>query len=105
MTPLSSAGDLFGAGPATDPIFIHLRNPVHKEESIAKDFVERLWVVYEQYADPHFLTEIRRDFSARFWEMYLTCALLEKAAGHGCSVSCPKPGPDILLELNGDRIW
>jgi hypothetical protein len=105
MTPLFSAGDLFGAGSASDPVFSHLLNPGHKEELVAKRFVERLWAVYEKYADPHFLTEIRRDFSARFWEMYLTCALLEKASEHGFSVSCPKPGPDILLELNGDRIW
>jgi type I restriction enzyme S subunit len=105
MTSLGSVGDLFGAGPATDPLFIHLCDPVHERDSEARSFAERLWVLYIQYADPHFLTEIRHHFHARFWEMYLTCALLEKAMEHGYSVSCPKPGPDVLLELNGGRIW
>jgi type I restriction enzyme S subunit len=54
------------------------------------------------------LTEIRREFNARFWEMYLTCALLERASEFGYSLSCPKRKdgcPDILLELKGERIW
>ncbi len=74
-------------------------------ESKAKCFAERLWAVYQPHADLNFLTEIRSDFSARFWEMYLTCALLEKGAERGYTVSCPKPGPDILLDANGGRIW
>lgn len=97
--------ELFGSGNATDPVFIHLRDPHHEWECTARDFAERLWIVYRDYADHHFLTEIRRDFSARFWEMYLTCALLEKAPEHGYSLTCPKPGPDICLDLRGDRIW
>lgn len=71
----------------------------------ARNFTERLWSIYRNYADPHFLTEIRRDFTARFWEMYLSCAFLEKAPKYGYSLTCPKPGPDICLELKGNRIW
>lgn len=105
MTPVDGTGELFGTGDATDPLFTHLRDPSHEWESTARCFAERLWMVFQSYADPHFLTEIRRDFSARFWEMYLTCAFLEKASDRGYFLSCPKPGPDIRLDLNGDRIW
>jgi hypothetical protein len=37
--------------------------------------------------------------------MYLTCALQEYAAQQGAALSCPKPGPDILLERDGNRVW
>jgi type I restriction enzyme S subunit len=37
--------------------------------------------------------------------MYLTCALQDYAAGRGIAVSCPKPGPDILLERGRSRVW
>ncbi len=37
--------------------------------------------------------------------MYLTCALMEEAGQRGYSLRCPKPGPDILLEVNRKRIW
>ena len=53
----------------------------------------------------YFLTEIRRDFHARFWEMYLTCTFLQDALRLGYRVSCPKPGPDVLIEYQGRRIW
>ncbi len=106
MKRRESTGELFGAGPATDPIFNTLRSSDHGPALEARCFVKSLWAVYQPHADPHFLTEIRRDFGARFWEMYLTCALIEKATERGYSVSCPKGGgPDILLELNRRRIW
>jgi hypothetical protein len=37
--------------------------------------------------------------------MYLTCALLDAAAEHGYHLECPKPGPDIVIEHEGRRIW
>jgi hypothetical protein len=105
MTPPGSAEDLFRAGSSGDPMFTNLCSPSHAWEVRAKGLAERLWARYKEYADPHFLSEIRDHFSERFWEMYLTCTFLENAAERGYSVSCPKPGPDILLELNDDRIW
>lgn len=49
-----------------------------------------------------------RDFTARFWEMYLTCALLQHAQKQRYAVSCPRSsagGPDVLIEHAGRRIW
>jgi type I restriction enzyme S subunit len=67
----------------------------------ARQFCEDLWKVYEPFADKHFLSELRRNFVQRFWEMYLTCVLLE----HGLDVSCPKPGPDNLVRSESGRVW
>jgi hypothetical protein len=107
VTTIGNTGNLFGAGDATDLCFSHLREPQHEWEFAARCFAERLWDIFRDYADPHFLTEIRREFNARFWEMYLTCALLERASEFGYSLSCPKRKdgcPDILLELKGERL-
>ena len=66
---------------------------------------EKLWRQYHPYADSQFLIEIRKNFHARFWEMYLTCALLKYAPSNCYSLTCPKPGPDIRLEHEGRVIW
>jgi hypothetical protein len=99
------ADRLFSPGSATDSAYINLRAGKTEFTIAARDFVERLWAEYSEFADPNFLTEVRRTFQARFWEMYLTCSLLAGAATRGYRVSCPKPGPDILLEFEGHRVW
>jgi type I restriction enzyme S subunit len=96
---------IFTPGDAPDPAYINLRNAASPEAKVGHDFTERLWDQYHLHADSHFLAEIKRDFIARFWEMYLTCALLQHAQQHGYEVSCPKPGPDVLIKHEGRRIW
>ena len=66
-----------------------------------REFVETLWQKYCRYADPQFRREIRTSFNERFWEMSLTCALLDC----GLDVSCPKPGPDNLVTHQGIKVW
>jgi hypothetical protein len=95
---------LFSPGPATDQAFLNLRAGEQEWLLEARTRVEALWEQFYSFADPNFLTEIRRDFQARFWEMYLTCTMLQHQ-DRGYQVSCPKPGPDILLEFQGSRIW
>jgi len=100
---------LFTPGDAEDKAYINLRDLADEPHAVAgRAFCERLWRTFHADADPHFLTEIRRDFHARFWEMYLTCALRQRAAKRGCQVTCPKSSkgsPDVLLEFEGRRIW
>ena len=62
---------------------------------------EDLWSQYEPYADSHFLNEFPRRFHQRWFEMYLTVSLIRS----DFDVQCPKPGPDILLNLDGRRVW
>jgi hypothetical protein len=96
---------LFSAGDASDRAYVNLRDRQEEQIITAREFVESLWDRFRGLADPHFLTEVRRDFHARFWEMYLTRALYEYAAQRGAVLSCPKPGPDILLKHEGNRVW
>lgn len=95
---------LFSPGPATDDAYLNIRTGETDWLLAARTCIETLWAQFYSFADPNFLTEIRRDFQARFWEMYLTCTMLQHQ-DRGYCVSCPKPGPDILLEFNGSRIW
>jgi hypothetical protein len=100
---------LFSTGEAEDRAYCNLYNVVSPEARVGRKFAERLWTQYWPYADATFLTEIRRDFHARFWEMYLTCALLQQSQQHGYAISCPKRKkrgvPDILVEYGDLRIW
>ncbi len=86
---------------ASDVSYMNLRKSEKDSAKRARDLTEKLWGVFHPYADMHFLTEIRNSFDERFWEMYLVCTLLDK----GFSLSCPKPGPDVLIELDNKRVW
>ena len=65
-----------------------------------KKWLEMMWKIYQPYADFHFLTEFKRQFSQRSWELYLGVTLirhgydLEKGSGNG---------PDFKIK-NKDRI-
>jgi hypothetical protein len=62
---------------------------------------EDLWKEFEPHSDPEFLIEIKRNFDARYWEMYLTAFLIRE----GFEVRAPKPGPDVGIKFKGCRIW
>lgn len=67
----------------------------------AKEHCEELWPQFEPHADPHFLDEFPRQLHQRWFEMYLTVSLIRS----GLDVQCPKPGPDVLVHLDGRRVW
>lgn len=67
----------------------------------ARRLCEDLWEEFEPYADRDFLGEVRVKFDERFWEMDLTVTLICL----GFQVTCPKPGPDIGIVVDGLRIW
>lgn len=86
---------------ATDRAYINLRDSDSAPARAARELTESLWLRYAPFADDHFLECIPHEFDERFWEMYLTCSLLQL----GLDVHCPKPGPDNLVETVGGRIW
>lgn len=93
---------LLTAGAAEDISYRNLRDSQNPRIVQIRAQCEALWQVYEPYADQHFLREIRRDFDARYWEMYLTVTLLQL----GYEIHCPKPiGPDVGIVVEGQRIW
>jgi hypothetical protein len=92
---------LFTDDPASDLAYRNIRASGNENAQAARAECEELWETYEAYADPEFLVAIRSNFDARYWEMYLTTALIDQ----GFDVVCPKPGPDVGIEVNGRRLW
>ena len=92
---------IFSDGEATDPIYRNIRSRQNAYTSSAYEKCEKLWEQYERFADPEFLKEIKSNFQSRYWEMYLTVFLINE----GYEVKCPKPGPDVGIEIDGLRVW
>jgi hypothetical protein len=69
-----------------------------------RSYLENLWGTYHDYADKDFPRQLAQDFQARFWEMYLTCTLIDKSFN-----VLPKRtrarGPDIRIEYGSTTIW
>ncbi len=86
---------------APDKAYNNIRDSQRSMAVSGKKVCERLWDIFEPHADHNFVEQFQKDFYARFWEMDLTCALIEK----GYDISCPKPGPDICINQQGARIW
>jgi hypothetical protein len=86
---------------AEDVSFINIRNADDSDMEKARRACEEQWDIFEPYADPEFLVEIRKNFDARYWEMYLTTYFVRE----GYEVTAPKPGPDIGIRYQGCRIW
>lgn len=92
------------AATADDPIYNYIRGESGQTEKDAKMFTESLWERYQPYADCNFGEQIRRDFNARFWEMYLACTLMDK--GYEINRKTSKnAGPDIRVKYKGNIIW
>ena len=63
---------------------------------------EIMWEDYWKYADSHFLSEFSKQFAPRWFEMYLSVALMR------AGVEVKKTGqgmPDVFAEIDGRRIW
>lgn len=54
---------------------------------------DKLWVKYREYADSHFLKEIKENFHQRTWEMYVGNVLLEKKL----NIESKDVGPDFII--------
>ncbi|UOV00200.1 hypothetical protein [Pseudoxanthomonas mexicana] len=63
---------------------------------------EAMWEKYSPYADRNFLSSLRTEFHARFWEMLLCTQLLE--AGFQV-VKESSAGPEFYITLDGKRFW
>jgi hypothetical protein len=90
----------FISGPCSDSSYEMVRD----EPACArfKDYVETLWEKYRGYEDPHFLTEAKSHFFQRYWEMYLTCALIE----NGFTLERDGPeGPEYFFKYKNRRVW
>ena len=93
---------LFGSNPANAcSLYAAVRSGTRPDQRTARKNCEDLWRTYAPYADEHFLSEFPLRFHQRWFEMWLTVFLLR--TGH--KVECPKPGPDIRIESDGQVVW
>lgn len=70
-----------------------------------RNWMEKLWKLYEPYADTNFLTEFRKRFTERSWELYLGAAILTHCYQLGKHKNV---GPDFKIEPpneKGQSIW
>lgn len=93
---------LFDSKPANAcPAFLNLQLADSPQAKAGREHCEDLWKDFSALADHHFLSQFPLHLHQRWFEMYLTVVLIRA----GYAVECPKPGPDILLTINGKRIW
>jgi hypothetical protein len=80
-------------------MYRNIRAAEYPEERAAKTFVEGLWTLTAEYLDADVQSSAQRHFLARFWEMYVTAALLER----GLPLTPTRNrdlragGPDVLI--------
>ncbi|MDM8561207.1 hypothetical protein [Candidatus Parabeggiatoa sp. HSG14] len=71
-----------------------------------RDFIKQLWTQYQGYNDKKFLSNARNeDFNGRFWEMYLTCSLLELGINVEKKSNSTGEGPDIKIKEGAKTYW
>jgi hypothetical protein len=61
-----------------------------------------LWQIYQPLADKHFLSDCKKHFHQRMWEMYLGISLIK----NGLDISSSKSGPDFIVNRGrGNEIF
>jgi hypothetical protein len=95
---------LFDNAITADDVYNYIQGESGQTAKDAKMFTESLWKRYQPYADCNFVEQIRRDFNARFWEIYLACTLMDK--GYEITRKAKKnAGPDIRVKHKGNIVW
>lgn len=102
--------ELFETNPPENatPVYRRLCRPDEIESYVWKcrhrqvrEHCERLWSLFQPYADDHFLTEFQLHTHERWFEMYLTASMLEAQL----KVQTHKTGPDVVVEVANRRVW
>jgi len=71
-------------------------DPYYITSSCKKDrreLFDNLWQIYQPLADKHFLSDCKKHFHQRMWEMYLGVSLIK----NGLDISSSKSGPDFIV--------
>ncbi len=80
--------DLIQSNPILDSYYV-----TSASEQNRKEWFEKLWEDHWDLADDHFLSEIRQNFHARSWEMYLSYILRKR----GYRLDSKTYGPDLVV--------
>ena len=97
---MTACEPFFTEGDAKDQAYVNVRDELRLAH--AKSFTEALWQKSAPYLDPDKRRKAKDQFLQNFWEMYLTCTLLEQGFE-------PKrvggEGPEYYVEVNNRRVW
>ncbi len=66
-----------------------------------RESFDAMYQIYAPYADKHFLSDLKKHFHERTWEMYIGYTLIK----NGVSFTSTNKGPDILIETPEGKIW
>ena len=75
--------------PKYDPYYI--ASGCKKER---KEIFDSLWQIYQPLADKHFLSDCKKHFHQRTWEMYLGVVLIK----NDLNISSSEKGPDFVVD-------
>lgn len=59
-----------------------------------KEIFDSLWQIYQPLADKHFLSDCKKHFHQRTWEMYLGVVLIK----NDLNISSSEKGPDFVVD-------
>ncbi len=62
---------------------------------------DEMYQIYAPYADRHFLSDLKKQFHQRTWEMYIGYVLVKNSV----IFTSTDKGPDFLIETPGGKIW
>src|SRR5271167_2405657 len=82
--------------------YVNLYSAATDEHRKIREHCEYLWRLYKPYADKNFLPEFVLHFHERWFEMYLGACLLTRGVALR---PCKLPGPDLLAQVDGRRVW
>ena len=99
---MKNTGNLFSKSPKEACLtYRRVRDAADERCESVRVQCENLWSEFAEHADANFLSEFAVNFHQRWFEMYLTVSFIRA----GLTVRCLKPGPDVLVTVDGIRIW
>ena len=90
------------AHPEFDPEYILQHCYIHRKET--RDWLESIWEMFCNYAEPDFLTHLRepKSFHPFTWQMYLAFVVLEKKYALQPNMGV---GPDLQIKIGNKNVW
>ena len=89
---------------SADEIYLLVRDSPRDELCNARQYMNKLWDIYQEFSDKDYPFQLAQDFHARFWEMYLTCVLISKSK-KVCSKETISEGTDITIKDDSQTIY
>jgi len=83
-----------------DPVYVAISTMDSRPEF--RISLEKMWKLYEPYADANFVKEFKKQFSQRSWELYLGSTLLSRGQELGKHSDI---GPDIKIPSELGDVW